>query len=357
MEFTNTIGKKIAIVIVMTIFLGLLSCTDNDSEDVNPHNATLEFEQIDFDLDGNITTNSSWGSMVLTYDGALDILYFSLAVDSRWVIQNIPVLSHEGEGVTQSITLTFDLGVSADADVTELEYAFNLTTTVLDLMPSDFQAAPVGDRSVVFYSGGEGEGTDAGEPPPKVEGGEVEKSAKHEEEFPNQECGKKECVPVAVSNSLQFLNKKYDLGLGGEGKEIDIGTMKEATGWIEGGGCVPSWWKDKKRYMEGNNYPITTDMVTDFEQIIKEIERGQDVELNVVDLTRLRAHCAAVVGIAKLKNGKYSIDIVHDTKQGEPGGTIKETVIYDPDTEKFKGGMLVDGADLNNFVVECPKEE
>ncbi|MFH4263675.1 hypothetical protein WAJ43_22790, partial [Acinetobacter baumannii] len=50
------------------------------------------------------------------------------------------------------------------------------------------------------------------------------------EKFPNQECGKFECVPAAVSNSLSWLNQSRALGIPAE--KISIEKMKEVLGFI-----------------------------------------------------------------------------------------------------------------------------
>ena len=76
-----------------------------------PANAqTLEFYQLDFDIEGVITLNSDWGVVDLSYIGSSEILYFNLTVNGSWQIQNIPVLSSEGVGYPQTQSFWFDLG-------------------------------------------------------------------------------------------------------------------------------------------------------------------------------------------------------------------------------------------------------
>ena len=62
---------------------------------------------------------------------------------------------------------------------------------------------------------------------------------------------------------------------------------------------------------------------------------------------------AAIVGITKLANGKYAIDVAHDTSQGKAGGTKTETTTFDPATNSFSGGTFLDGTKLDQFVIEC----
>lgn len=351
MKSRNMLSLKIAGILLATILLAFSSC-EIIEELLNPYNAELVFEQIDFDLGGEIITNSSWGSATLTYTGSRDVLYFNLAVNDSWVIQNIPILSPKGEGIIQSLTLRFDLGVSSGTEVLTLEYAFNLNTDTLETTPRVVQTSSVRDGNIIFYPGFSDEDVSL-DPPTILVGGAAIRYAYHEGDFPNQECGINECTPVAVSNSLQFLNDEY--GLGFTDDQMSIATMKMATEWTPNGCLIYdwndqlAWWKVKDQYMEDNDYPITTRMITDFDQIIDEIEAGQDVEVT------LAAHTAAVVSILKI-GGKYVINIAHDSEQGEAGGTITEMIIYNTSTGKFEGGAWINNKSFHYFAVECPEE-
>jgi hypothetical protein len=355
--------KEILTVITAVILAGCLSCGENGGtgpEAPNPYNAELTFEQIDFDVGMYPITNSAWGSVVLKYDGASQILYFNLAVNDRWVIRNVPVMSHEGARKRQSVTFNFDLGVVSGTEVNSLKYAFDLTTDLRTAKPADGKTATVIDRLIIFESGVVGT-------EPKIEGPGVEfgdrvvRSAKHKGEFPNQDCGEYECTPAAVSNSLKWLKDEHDLKVGEEyGKPIDIKTMKEATAWGKnpfGVGCWindgeghNAWWKDKNEYMGRNGYPITTAMITNPDKALTELERGQDVELQG------EWHTAAVVGIAKLDDGRWVINVAHDTAQGEAGGTRVEKLICDKHGELEGSPGFFDGSQVVYFVVECPKQ-
>lgn len=338
------LNRFVVTAFVFAVLFAIPSCDEESKKDL--YNVSLRFEQLDFDLNGHEMKNSAWGSAALGYERAHTILYFNLAVGRRWVVRNIPVPASTSRG---NWTFGFDLGVTKGTDVKALEYAYELTSNVLTTMPGDFKRASVTDRSVVMAPGFQ-EGTPLLQDPPDAElGDSVADSAFHEGEFPNTGAGDKECVPAAVSNSLKFLNAKYKLRL--TDKEMSIPTMKRATGFIPDWGCGYGWYETKDRYMKANGYGVTTRKITDFDQIIKEIKAGQDVEL-LGDW-----HCAAVVGIARLANGKYVIYVAHDTEQGEKGGEITEKIIYDPETGKFEGSPgFFDGSGFSYFVVECPKE-
>lgn len=371
-------------IITMAIFVVLLAFWS-----ASPANTqSLAFYQLDFDLDGTITTNSDWGEVDLTFTGSTDILYFNLAINGTWQVQNIPVLSIEGSGVSQAMRYCFDLGVAPGTDVTTLNYDYTLTTTTQASMPGGSYPASVQDRSVIMYSGVAGVDIPPLLAPAPLVGGEAKGGGCVHPNLPNQECGKDECVPAAVSNSLQFLNTKYKLGIAAG--DITINKMKQATNWGSktmasapgpgvdrvlspypaskpdpwtkkgcwidhdnnaAAGEKNAWWEDKDAYMKAHNLPITTTKVTSMAEIYKEVCRCQDVEL-MGDW-----HAAAIVGITPLAGGKYSIDVAHDTKQGQAGGTEKpQSIKYDPATNKFSGSPgFFDGSTFRYGISECPE--
>jgi len=237
-------------------------------------------------------------------------------------------------------------------------------------MPAETGTALVFDQEVVLSSGIAGQEIPAIQPAKPLVGGAAVSAKKHaHSNFPNQECGKDECIPAAVSNSLKFLNKKHNMGL--NDNDLSTAKMKDATnwgtkkiggvivgtgGWIDHNNARPAgernaWWEDKKAYMEKNNIPVTTRKITDLSKLAAEIDAGQDVEL-MGDW-----HCAAIVGITDLGGGKYKIDVAHDKQQGvTPGGLTTEPITYDPVTKKFKGSPgWFDGSSFRYAIVECPK--
>ena len=180
------------------------------------------------------------------------------------------------------------------------------------------------------------------------------------QDFPNQECGRNECVPAAVSNSLKFLNKRNDLGI--PEKEISIDALKKPTGWRRQDGSPDNWQEGKKNYVESENkksgkkkYPIETTVPNQptkyAEKIFDAIRRGCDVEIIA------NHHCVAVTGAQRLRNGKYSLDLTHDPIQGPPrGDAITETVTYNPNTNTvLDGAPFIAGEKIRLVVIECPK--
>ena len=342
--------KTIAIsIVVIAIFVTGLTPTVSADE--------VNFSQLDFYLDGNSTLNSDWGSVELTFEGSDDILYFNLVVNGNWQIQNVPVLSLKGTG-PQSQRFSFDLGNNVGVDVTAINYALNLTTYTLASAPSGSTPATVGDDQIVLFSGGRDVSLPVAPAPavPLVGGQAVNNEQHKNENFPNQECGNNECAPTAVSNSLQFLNDKHNLGMNPD--DIDIETMKDATGWAPDGCFI--WGPNafpalKDAYMKANGYPITTRVFqpNQIGALIAEIDDDQDIE------AELDGHTVCVVGITDLGGGRYSVTVASDVDQDDPNGGAGEegieTGTWNTNTGTWEGGF--GGYGLNYFVVECPIKE
>lgn len=314
----------------------------------------LRFYQMDFTFDDKTYENTDWGSVDLLFVGQEPILYFNLAVNGEWQIQNIPVLSIEGANVDQIMTYYFDLGNEVGEVVTDITYGYALTEDILLSMPPETDTAIVADGSQIMSPGFGGEMPDLANAEPLI-GGLVFTDIKYvHKNFPNQDCEENECVPAAVSNSLKFLNKRHKLGL--DDDDLDIDDMKDATDWDDG--CdLFKWWEKKKKYMEDDDdYPFTTRKVTNMDQLIEEINSGQDVEITESWYIngKKTGHTSCLVGITKLENGQYKLDIAHDREQGVDGRTEITSLTYDPNTKK----LSCNGRGRTTFeyaVVECPK--
>jgi hypothetical protein len=291
--------------------------------------------------------NLDWGIAELTFTGSTKIKYFNLTVNGTWRIQNMPVLSLQGDTATQTQNFYFGL------ERGPINYTFKLDA-VLSSMPAKVGIPAVviyeqhiiypGIKDTVFYT--------MPPPPEFVVGGEIEDTIQHKhEKFPNQEANSMECTPTAVSNSLKFLNTKHKMGMSDE--EISIEKMKIATHWDNG--CDPEMWPlYKDSYMKAHRIPITTRRYKrdeiQMDQIIAEIDACQDIEL---DLTNSPWHTVAIVGIADFEDGRYSVSIAHDAWQDKSGYTIEETGIWDSNTLQWSGLPWVS---LFQFVVECPSD-
>lgn len=306
----------------------------------------VEISQISMELDDGLHPNTDWGSVDVTYTGSSEVQYFNLNVDGNWVVQNIPVLSAQGIG-SQTQTFNFPIGINGVA-VSSVNFGFSLTTSLESLpLLTNFGVTP-SVRDIAEFGGV------AGTPivysaATALVGAQapVTRFATARPGYPNQESGPNECGPVAVSNSLQYLNTQFNLGLTAEQTSID--TMKQATGF-DGKGVPFNWYTKKDTYMQDNKYPIKTTATHDPEDLFDALENGFDVEICA------GGHLASVVGITRLGGGIYSIDVAHDTDQSKEGGTKVETVIFDSNAEEKQvtAAKWLHEVNLNEFVIEQP---
>ncbi len=316
---------------------------------------TLTFFQLDIDFDGDKHKKSQWGYVEMEYVGSFATRYFNLAVEGFWRIRNMPVLSPEGPLAAHVMSFSFDLGVSPGTKVKFLSYAAELTDSPLAEMPQSLQVAGVHSRHYRLYTGFGGDPIGFTPPAPVQEGG-AQGGPKYEHKgFPNQKAKKDECVPAAVSNSLQWLNRTYDLGIAEA--QMTIEHMKVATDWDKARpGCDNNWPQKKKEHLEADGIPVSTETISalEFQKVEEAMKNGCDVEIGIDN------HTAAVTGIQKLAptgnamDPDYNLVLTHDSDQEAAGGRVNEPVTYDDDFLRFHGPAWVENKPVEFIVVECP---
>lgn len=318
----------------------------DDKAFIVPGKPRLEFSQLDFELDSGVIPDSEWGDVALSQSGSPNLQYFNLTVNGSWQVQNVPVLPDQGVGVWQTVHMQFDLGVPRGNDVANIDYGYSLTLAPLASAPATTATAVVDPKSIVAASGIQGLSI----PPPSLAGPLAGRDAGSWNYLgggmPNQPCGPNECVPAAVSNSVQYLNTQHGLGL--SGWQTGINQMKNATGWSPTG-APANWPTGKSAWMAANGYPINTTPIN-FSQIQAALAAGYDVEIDS------KWHSAVVVGITDLGGGDYSIQVQHDTDQNNPGaGCQTDTITYHAATNSYSGSPgFFDGSQQDLITCEYP---
>lgn len=312
---------------------------------------SLSFQQSNINLYGgnavlqSATPNSDWGSLDYTYMGTSSIQYFNLTVDGVWRVQNMPLLSNEGFGNPSTLTFNFSLGNTVGTAVPAVSYGYSTTLATKPAAPAMNNAANLTTREINAGTAEGGNLLGLTAAPGSLLGGVGGFNSAGHANFPNQDCGINFCAPVSVSNSLQFLNAKHNLGMAAA--DISTAAIAAAIG-TTGAGTPLGWWNQKDAYMKAKKLPITTVTSASAQDAIDAIKAGKDVELGG------GGHRAALVGIAALDDGRYAIDVAHDTNQGNAGGTKIERGILDPTTGKITGITFWNNADFRNFVIESP---
>ena len=114
--------KKRIILIVFFCVPFLTAATRGDS---------LNFSQMDFNLDGTLHSNSDWGRLDYSFEGLSTVKYLNLTVNGSWQIQNFPLISTGDVGELQHMICGFSLGNTPGVDVSSMNYGYSITDDVL----------------------------------------------------------------------------------------------------------------------------------------------------------------------------------------------------------------------------------
>jgi hypothetical protein len=315
----------------------------------------LTLHQNDLKLDGNVTSNSAWGTADVTFMGSTNPFYLNVRIGTNWPVQNLPIISVLGEDKPQTLSVNFKL-TETGTEVTNVESGFSLTTNIIFTPPPTTEYTFVWRREVEIYSGIQGTSLLYRDPTDLV-GGPVQSWRAGKPVFPNEEQGRNECTPAAVANSLNYLNTVFALGIDPE--ELTVERMKVATGWTPDGpvsAADPSggWVTEKIVYMSLHNLPIVTERTTDPSRVMMALEQCCDVEIEMA------GHVAAIVAMADVGNGKYALTLSHDLDQALPGlplgngGTRLEPILFDSNAGLLYGTFW--SSRFITFVIECPAD-
>jgi len=312
---------------------------------------SVTFSQMSYDLDGYVSMDTDYGRCALTYAASTSMQYFNLQVDGVWQIQNMAVF---GQDASNAVNFYFGIG-SNGTRVDNVSYDFSLTSTPTGMPIGSFLAG-VSHEETSLSSGHIGE-TMAGPLVPgassQTDGAGASPDMDHAG-YINQPCGKNECTPTAVSNSLLWLNQKYSLGI--PPSELSIKNMKTATNWgITGCNTNPddadAWWKRKDKYIKAKGWGITTtDLGTDLGKIVDGYRDNQDIELDVL------GHTIELVGLKVLPHNRFQMTLAGDDSQiMNPSTCSIDNVILNGNTLNFIDGPgWIKGRRLVRAIMECP---
>lgn len=309
--------------------------------------------------------NTEFGGALLQFDAPPGTYWFNTLIQNgttEWQIQNLPLVAPGGPFEVRLPIDLSDFQSAPGQDVSQLNHASALSVLPLPDPPTDFLTAPVLDYSIDFQTGIRGVLVPAPGPasqPFQISysfGGLFSIDAGGHGTFTNQECGKNECCPAAVSNSLRTI------GVGTDAQN-DIETCKGLTEW-DADGVAVDWPVAKGAATAGAPYNIDTnvikpgateaDRIQMFCDIIDALKAGKDVEVDNP------WHVAMVTSAAKITIGGktyYVLHVAHDTSQGKAGGVVNEPIFYDPATNMFSGGTagFFPGSILCQFTIESKK--
>ncbi|MBN2056093.1 hypothetical protein JW905_14280 [bacterium] len=344
--------------------------------------AAVTFEQLSWlDESENWSTRySDWGRVTFDYNGTGIVCFFNLVTGGHWSVQNAPVLSPDGPSTYHQASYLFDLEIVPGTPVTAIEFTYTISTTPLSSPPMTGarDTAPVTETK--YSPGGSGNGIKpapgdagtivahpAGERPRVY----VRRGLRAIEQHWNH------CAPGAMASSLMWLNDEHSLGFPDaldSAREL-YDELRNATnlGTTEAGGTYLNRLASGKRNMiEEHTLPVKVEVngtdlgggEVDPEWLVKQIKKGQDVELEYwwSEDGREGGHTVAVNGVVVWPDGTIGVGYVHDREQKETGDPLENggTGGFDVGliTPRTGGGYSLTPAAENTrirgFVAESP---
>ena len=251
----------------------------------------LTFNQVDFAYSMANVPNSDWGTVEvdiaqLGTTTSISSGFINVFSNQGWVVQNLPVDPNAGY---PTIGTSFDIGISGPIPnrtlSLDVEYTQNPLTNFGGNVTNGF-ALPNANDVVAAEGYGTGSVTNPGAPPPPrtiaFPAGIVD--LVWQPGHPNLQAADEQCAPMAVANSLQWLNitnHPHRIGLGADGSlvgelEDDMGRTFRNRRDGDSIGANPIL-EGKFEYLDGNG--LTGRLVT------KHFDPGAD-ELPAGNFTR-----------------------------------------------------------------------
>lgn len=326
----------------------------------------IEFEQVDFVFSKKVTqVDSDWGRVSvdtgsLTSSTDISDGYLNIFTDPGWVVQNIPIdLISDGD---DTVATYFSLGLGTPMDVGTLsahvEFSSDPQITFSDGARSNFTVGTA-QWNARGADHADKKGIPAAPSPNLImfePGGETTKHTQRHDV--NVETAVNQCGPMAIANSLQYLEDQFVFnvphdhkpGLKGDATlvgQLDTETKRKVKSRNDGDGLnVKEFLKGKFSYLSKNGLkdklvhkhqgrgsphaPIPDGNFSDsgttsedkgkkvtFEFICDEIKNGEDVELCWSEESNgkvIRGHYVRVYECGKTK-GKPFISFLHDRLQ------------------------------------------
>jgi len=326
----------------------------------------LDLHQATFEQGAQSQPFSDWGEALVTFEGKSTIQYFNLARDGVWVIENAPLSSIEGTGVSQSLSINFDLGNTPGNPITSMLAAYALTDSPITSQPTNNTPFTISERKITV-GGIDGSPFVPGPGVPFLQPfgdpGWLPVDLAVNPDMVNQEVGVDECVPGAFSNSLKWLDERSKYVSIPEDKKT-VAALKTVVNWrpptVKDGKPVPGTGGAnntgiRKKGPEYTKYGVVTKEIraNDIDGLLAELKHHEDIEVNGAN------HMAVLTCVIKHANGKATLCVTHDTEQGKAGGLKTQVIGYDPASSSwltnaygFRAGTGVDW-----FVSESPVPE
>ncbi len=346
----------------------LISCTafaqTSDLKGIEPNQGVV-IQQVDFEFEQVSVLNSNWGRLTadpntLAEATGLTEGFLNMFTSNGWPVPNLPLSVNDNVG---SLTTYFHLGFDGGSQEVEAIDAF-ITYTEQPLyqfvegQPSVF---PVGNVSWNAEGYGLEPVTEIGDPPPLFiewnPDGTIAKLV--QPNVSNVQAAKNQCFPMAVANSLQYLEDRFGLevphdhkpGQNGDDSlvgQLDAFSGRRVSSRASGSGVTaPQMIQGKFRYLsefglsdklvhkhQGRGFTMPDGDFSDsgitstdkgssinWEWICEELRHGEDVELCYSHSSG--GHAVRLIGCGT-RGGVPYVTYVHDRKQANDSEGLEE---------------------------------
>ena len=326
---------------------------------------------------------ADWMYASLEFRGHGLVGYLNLTVDAAWVIRNVPVVAAL-DGLPEVRWFAFAPNGEVARSAGAVSYGVAIEPVVRETAPMPEDSATPASQPVVMCgidglagegggpAGGPGHGpTGSGAAVPLIGDELAEKPVVHQGKFPNQPAKVNQCVTVAFSNSLEWIQSTQ--GLDTAPVDLTPGYIDHELGRkddqpVDVNDAIA---KKKARYGE-----LVDTIVFDgknglpMPRIQEKLRQNCDLEMFVKPAKPgAVGHMVAIVSITRTKDGNWSIDVAHDIRQGptnndyqptDPDGdhkTVTQTYVYGSNDHLLSGDPPeLRGREVGPLVAECKKE-
>jgi hypothetical protein len=320
-----------------------------------PEAAQTTLFQLDVWFDGAPQERSDWGAVKVRYRPARHLQYFNLAVGGRWIVRNAPLFPARASQPIETFYY-FALGVTSGVGVGSLFAAASIASEPARTPPRLELPTIMLPRTESYWTNFHEEPYQPlGAPPDVYPGGPFDQVLFCRTDYPNQLCGKNECAPAAVSNSIQWLDKTYGLKI--DPKKLSIKYWRAALNWKGDGVDHGAWAHAKTRFVDNPDNKLPIDSETEGgghgKQVLAEFKRGQAVEVDI------GPHTSAVTCMGVDADGNFHLMCASDALQnGNAQGAVTQQVVISPNGEVISGPpQWARGQHVHNFVIQCPHKD
>jgi hypothetical protein len=311
----------------------------------------VQFFQLDLEVDHVFVQDSNYGMVKFDYLGAGSPLFLNVAIGDSWVIENIPLIAPVNE--PHQLAACIPLPVENGQNVPEGHVWFSITSDPFNQPPQPNMQVQFNNRNYHIDTGVGKPAHSILQPRPLrwidpnilMEDGAAQP-------VPNGETGRNECCPQSILNAMEWFRSR---GIAIPPEMLTLLFWKNAVHWVHNPNGDPTapdkdWDSLKKKALKGSPIKSRQLSISDWPNMAQYLKDGCAIEMSTA------GHVMNVVDVVFKPEFSYTIQVSHDTKQGEAGGLEVEPLTFDVRGRILSGGgPLTNGKRVQQFVLQCPE--